>query len=168
MTPLTTKAARHQRIADLLSRNAVHTQDQLRAQLLESGLDVTQATLSRDLVEIRAIKVLAADGSSVYAIPDNDAALSENETQHDADARLARVTAEVLTAADFAQNVVVLHTKPGAANYLAGAIDRNAWPDVLGSVAGDDTVIVVAKSTQAAEQMCEALLALVSQKRKKK
>ena len=83
MTPLTTKAARHQRIAELLSRNAVHTQDQLRAQLLESGLEVTQATLSRDLVELRAIKVLAADGSSVYAIPDNEVALSESEIQHD-------------------------------------------------------------------------------------
>lgn len=168
MTPLTTKAARHKRIADVLSRSAVHTQDQLRALLVASGLDVTQATLSRDLVELGAIKVLAADGSSVYAIPENEPLTIDSETHHDTEARLGRVTAEVLTAADYAQNVVVLHTKPGAANYLAGAIDRNSWPDVLGSVAGDDTVIVVARSAQAAEQMCEALLSLVMPKRKKK
>lgn len=168
MTPLTTKAARHQRIAHVLSASAIHTQDQLREALVATGLEVTQATLSRDLVEIGAIKVLAADGSSIYAIPEVVSTLAETVPDLDIEARVARVTAEVLTAADFANNVVVLHTKPGAANYLAGAIDRNSWPEILGSVAGDDTVIVVAKTSQAAEQMCEALLALVSTKSKKK
>jgi transcriptional regulator of arginine metabolism len=170
VTPLTTKTARHQRIIDVLSRSVVHTQDELREALLASGLDVTQATLSRDLVELGATKVIAEDGSAIYAISDPGSLTSSAALGPDTDSagRLARVTAEVMTGADFANNIVVLHTKPGAANYLAGAIDRNAWPDVLGSVAGDDTVIVVARTNESAESMCEALLALCSSKPKKK
>lgn len=170
MTPLTTKAARHQRIIDVLARTVVHTQDELREALLSSGLDVTQATLSRDLVELGATKVISDDGAAIYAIPEDGGVTGSVVTVPDADSsgRLARVTAEVMTGADYANNVVVLHTKAGAANYLAGAIDRNAWPDILGSVAGDDTVIIVARTNESAAAVCEALLSLCSTKPKKK
>ena len=169
MTPLTTKAARHQRIIEVISRSEVHTQDELRAALLDAGHEVTQATLSRDLVELGASKVVARDGSSRYVVAEIGVGESAVPVTSDTDvaARLARVTAEVMTGADFALNTVVLHTKPGAANYLAGAIDRNAWPDVLGSVAGDDTVIVVARTEEAAAAMCESLLDLCTSKSRK-
>ena len=155
MTPLTTKAARHQRIIEVISRSDVHTQDELRAALLDAGHEVTQATLSRDLDELGATKVLSGDGSSRYVVSEYGSRESSTPPSADPDVatRLARVTAEVMTGADFALNTVVLHTKPGAANYLAGAIDRNAWPEVLGSVAGDDTVIIVARTEAAASAM---------------
>ena len=168
MTPLTTKAARHQRIIDVISRSEVRTQDELREALLNAGFAVTQATLSRDLVELGAIKVIAKDGTATYTLPEIEGEQRVGAIiEADVASRLARVTAEVMTGADFAQNLVVLHTKPGAANYLAGAIDRNVWPEVLGSVAGDDTVMIVARTTEAASAMCEALLDLCTSKTKK-
>lgn len=162
MTTPHTKAARHARIVDLLQRTAVPNQSRLAELLAADGLVVTQATLSRDLDELGAVKVPSADGSLVYAVPGEGgdsspvAALREEATV----ARLARVAAEVLVSADASANLVVLRTPPGAAQYLASAIDHTVLPGILGTVAGDDTVLLVARDPSGGEAVAAAMLSL--------
>lgn len=159
MSGLRSKTARHEAIADLILRNHIRTQDELRLRLAELGFEVTQATLSRDLDEIGAFKAHTAEGTA-YALPvaDGESALVSG----DFESRLARVCAETLTRVSSAQNLVVAHTRPGAAHYLASAIDRGAWPEVVGSVAGDDTVLVVVTTTANADQVAATLRTLAA------
>lgn len=163
MTPIKSKAARHQRIVEILSKSEVHTQDELRAILLSEGYEVTQATLSRDLDEVGASKIYTEDGRSIYAlIVAGDPTRTPQATlDSDAESRLARVAAEVVTGVEAAMNIVVIHTKAGAAHYLAGAVDKNALRNIVGSVAGDDTVLVVTPSIEAGIELRDYFLTLV-------
>ena len=143
----TTKNARQQKIVDLLTRQEVRSQAELGELLAADGLHVTQATLSRDLLDLDAVKVRTASGSLVYAVPaegGDRTPRAAGETGA-AEARLARLLGELLATADSSANLVVLRTPPGAAQFLASAIDRVEWPDVLGSIAGDDTVLVISR-----------------------
>ena len=144
----TTKSARHQLIVDLVSHHEVHSQGELAVLLAESGVRVTQATLSRDLVELDAVKVRAASGALVYAVPGEggDRRPSAPVDSHAARSRLARLCAELLVSADASANLVVLRTPPGAAQFLASAVDKADFPDILGSIAGDDTVLLIGRS----------------------
>ena len=161
MTAPNTKAARLARIADLLEHNAVPNQARLAELLEKEGLAVTQATLSRDLDELGAVKVVT-DGQAGYAVPGEGgdpspvAALGEDA----AVARLARVAAEVLVSADASANLVVLRTPPGAAQYLASVIDHSVLPTVIGTVAGDDTVLLVARDPHGGADVAAAMLSL--------
>jgi transcriptional regulator of arginine metabolism len=138
MNPPHTKTARHARIVDVIRTMDVSSQTRLAVILAEEGLHVTQATLSRDLDELRAVKVRGA-----YVIPeDNERPLRPVD---DRPARLVRLLRELLTGADASGNLVVLRTPPGAAQFLASALDRSGLPDVLGTIAGDDTILVVAR-----------------------
>jgi transcriptional regulator of arginine metabolism len=142
-----TKAARHALITTLLSRHPVHSQTELAGQLAEAGVSVTQATLSRDLVELRAVKIRTAGGALAYAIPAEGGDRSPQPAP-DAEylaARLARLCAELLVTADASGNLVVLRTPAGAAQFLASAIDHSVLPGVMGTIAGDDTVLVIAR-----------------------
>jgi transcriptional regulator of arginine metabolism len=140
-TPLTkplTKAARHERIAALIRQADVRSQTELAERLALDGIQVTQATLSRDLEELRAVKVRGA-----YLIPeDGERALRPAEQ---ATSKLIRLLRELLTSVDHSGNLVVLRTPPGAAQFLASAIDRTGLPDIVGTIAGDDTILVVAR-----------------------
>lgn len=143
---IATKVARHQRIIGLLERNEVSSQSQLLELLAAEGIDITQATLSRDLDELRAVKVQSSGGMVVYAVPSDGGDPSPVMQSADtARARLERVVAELLSSADHSGNIVILRTPPGAAQYLASAIDHTTMPEVLGTVAGDDTVLVVSR-----------------------
>ena len=121
----TTKAARHARIRALLTQSAVSSQTQLAAALAAQGVQVTQATLSRDLIELRAQKVRTAQRVSVYAVPGEggDRSLQVEADTESLSARLARLCEELLVSAETSANLVVLRTPPGAAQYLASAID---------------------------------------------
>jgi transcriptional regulator of arginine metabolism len=133
-----TKAARLDRISSLIRGAEVRSQTELAELLAGDGFQVTQATLSRDLEELRAVKVRGA-----YLIPeDGERALRPAEQ---APTRLIRLLRELLTGADYSGNLVVLRTPPGAAQFLASAIDRTGLPDIVGTIAGDDTIIVVAR-----------------------
>lgn len=142
-----TKAARQALIIELLGSHEVKSQPELAELLGARGLHVTQATLSRDLVELDAVKVRVASGSLVYAVPaeggDRTRVAGEGVG---AAHRLSRLCAELLVSAEASANLVVLRTPPGAAQFLASAIDRAEVPDVLGSIAGDDTVLVIARA----------------------
>ena len=148
-----TKAARHTLIASLLSRRPIHSQPELAAALAEAGVSVTQATLSRDLVELRAVKIRTSAGALVYAVPAEGGDRSPQpaaDTEYLA-ARLARLCAELLVTADASGNLVVLRTPPGAAQFFASAIDHSVLPGVLGTIAGDDTVLVIAREHDGAD-----------------
>jgi len=177
-----TKAARQARIAAILAMEQVHSQEQL-AVLLDryAGMHVAQATLSRDLDELGVVRLRAADGSLVYALPgepggpgsragigldfpertqpsltppappeagaasDSAPPVTEHPEPPASSGRLGKYLKELLTSAESSANLVVLRTPAGAAQFLASVIDHAAWPAILGTVAGDDTVLVIAR-----------------------
>jgi transcriptional regulator of arginine metabolism len=158
-----TKSARQQRIVELLTRHPVRSQTELGDLLADAGLHVTQATLSRDLVELEAVKVRTASGALVYAVP----AEGGDRTPRPPDAgpgagegRLARLLGELMVSADSSANLVVLRTPPGAAQFLASAFDRAELGTVLGTIAGDDTVLVISRDPAGGRPLVERLLRL--------
>jgi transcriptional regulator of arginine metabolism len=165
-TPLT-KTARQSRIIELLGRHAVHSQSELARLLAEAGVDVTQATLSRDLVDIGAVKLRAADGSLIYAVPGEGGERIRRARTGGAETfagRLARLAQELLVSAEASANLVIVRTPPGAAQFLASAIDHADWHSVLGTVAGDDTVLVISRDPSGGNALAEALLALTDRR----
>jgi transcriptional regulator of arginine metabolism len=145
-----TKAARHALVARIIARESMHSQADLLAALAAEGVSVTQATLSRDLVELRAAKTRAGSGPLVYTVPAVGAAGAAGGRSGGGDGephpgRLARLCAELLVTAEGSANLVVLRTPPGAAQFLASAIDQSVLAAVLGTIAGDDTVLVIAR-----------------------
>ena len=165
-TPLT-KTARQSRIIELLGRNAVHSQSELARLLADAGVDVTQATLSRDLVDIGAVKLRAADGSLIYAVPGEGGERIRRARTGGAETfggRLARLAQELLVSAEASANLVIVRTPPGAAQFLASAIDHADWQSVLGTVAGDDTVLVISRDPSGGDELATALLALTERR----
>jgi transcriptional regulator of arginine metabolism len=137
-----TKVARHGRITELIRAGAIRSQTELATLLRAEGVHITQATLSRDLEELGALKLRGVDGGApVYAIPEDGAAGRVSGGT----SRLARLFSELLLSHQASGNLVVLRTPPGAAQFLASAIDRAALADVIGTIAGDDTILVVAE-----------------------
>jgi len=174
-TPLT-KTARHARIAAILAREQVRSQEEL-ADLLEryASVHVTQATLSRDLDELGVVR-LRAGGTLVYALPEEpggpgsrpggtiqDERLSGSETAQDA--RLARYLGELMTSAEASANLVVLRTPAGAAQFLASVIDHAAPPSILGTVAGDDTVLIIARDPAGGDALAADFLRRAERRR---
>ncbi len=160
-TPLT-KAARHQHIIDLVTHLEVRSQGELADLLADRGVSVTQATLSRDLLELDAVKVRASGGGLVYAVPSEGpdrTPLAGGETPGSA-SRLARLSAELLLSAEASANLVVLRTPPGAAQFLASALDKADLGEVLGTIAGDDTVLVIARTPESGVSLVVRLLEL--------
>ena len=142
-TPETNRAGRQARIVAILSSSSISSQSELAARLADAGIDVTQATLSRDLEELGAVKLRGADGGvGVYIVPEDGSPVRGVSGGTD---RMSRLLGELLVSTDASGNLAVLRTPPGAAHYLASAIDRAALPDVVGTVAGDDTILVVAR-----------------------
>jgi len=142
VTAPVTKAARQARITELLAAAPVPSQTELGRLLAGSGVAVTQATVSRDLEELGAVKVRTPAGMA-YAIPPEGQ--PRPGTSEVVDARLARLLEELLVSAEASAGLVVLRTPPGGAHLLGSALDRAGLPDVAGSVAGDDTVLLVTR-----------------------
>jgi len=204
-----TKAARQARIAAILSREQVHSQEQLAALLGKyAGMHVAQATLSRDLDELGVVRLRAADGTLVYALPEEPggpgsrpgtgldypertvataspapvsgseaglpsmplaapvpAGASAGGPAGGASPRLIRYLKELLTLAESSANLVVLRTPAGAAQFLASVIDHAAWPAVLGTVAGDDTVLVISRDPLGGEALAAEFRQLAERRR---
>jgi len=161
---VTTPTARRQRIADLLETRVVRSQTELSDLLAADGIAVTQATLSRDLDELGAGKVRGPGGALVYALPaqGGDGTPRPGGAVRESRGRLARLAAELLVSAEASGNLVVVRTPPGAANFLASALDRGAVPGLLGTIAGDDTVLIVAAGADGADRVRTQLLALTN------
>jgi transcriptional regulator of arginine metabolism len=156
MNQPTTKAARQARIVELISTRAIRSQTELAALLADDGIEATQATLSRDLEELGAVKVRGAGGAAVYSIfAEGERPLRDAEAAPD---RLQRLLRELLVGADHSGNMAVLRVPPGAAQYLASAIDRSGLADVIGTIAGDDTIAVIARDGVTGGQVAEQML----------
>jgi len=156
MNQPTSKAARQARIVELISTQAIKSQSELAQLLAESGIEVTQATLSRDLEELGAVKVRGTGGSAVYSIfAEGERPLRDAEEAPD---RLQRLLRELLVGADHSGNMAILRVPPGAAQYLASAIDRSGLADVIGTIAGDDTIAVIARDGVTGGQVAEQML----------
>ncbi len=137
------RAGRQARIVAILSTAEVRSQSELAALLAAEGIEVTQATLSRDLEELGAVKLRGADGGTgVYVVPEDGSPVRGVSGGTD---RMSRLLSELLVSTDASGNLAVLRTPPGGAHYLASAIDRAALPQVVGTIAGDDTILVVAR-----------------------
>lgn len=149
-----TRVGRQARIVTLLSAHAVSSQGELAAMLASEGIDVTQATLSRDLEELGAVKLRGADGGvGVYVVPEDGSPVRGVSGGTE---RVTKLLGELLVSTDASANIAVLRTPPGAAHYLASAIDRASLPQVVGTIAGDDTIFVMAR-----EPMTGAELAIM-------
>ncbi|WP_298325268.1 arginine repressor [Haloactinopolyspora sp.] len=161
MTQPSTRTARHQRIAEILATTPVRSQTELAQLLADSGLEVTQGTLSRDLDELGAVRIRNAQGWLVYALPGEGGDTTPRAAEAGAvDARLVRVCEEILVSARESANLVVLRTPPGAAQYLASAIDHAARADILGTIAGDDTVLVITTDPDGGKRVATWFLGL--------
>jgi len=153
MSPADTKTARQQLIVDLLSRHAVRSQGDLVDLLEAQGVNATPSTVSRDLVELDAVRVRHDGTGLVYAVPSEggDRTPRPPTGSSASQSRLAKIVRELLVTAEASANLVVLRTPPGAAQYLASAIDHSAPHDVLGTIAGDDTVLMICRDPAGGE-----------------
>ncbi len=145
------KAARQHRVATLLAESAVTSQSQLVDLLALDGVKATQATVSRDLEDLGAIKVRVPGGETVYAIPELP---SDQIAPSD---HLRRVMGEWVVEVAVSGNIVVLRTPPGSAHVVASAIDRSGHQMILGTVAGDDTIMVVASKADGGPALADEL-----------
>ncbi|CAM3645097.1 arginine repressor [Micrococcus flavus] len=156
----TTKTARQAAIREILATRGIRSQAELSDALGDRGLSVTQGTLSRDLVDLGAVRT-RGPGGMVYALPaeGDDGALPGRGS----DAQLSRLSSmarELLISAEPTENLVVLHTPPGAAQFLASVIDQARVENVMGTIAGDDTILLIAAGSAHAPGVAAHLLAL--------
>ncbi len=211
-----TKTARQAQITAILASTAVRSQEELSELLAQNGVKVTQATLSRDLDELGAVRLRGPDGALVYALPGEPGGpgsrpgglagvlagsgeprpgrpgvpagvrgglgplagrgrggagrrpspgrATADLPEREPPSRLARIAADFLLSAEPSANLVVLRTPAGAAQLLASAIDHAAWPSILGTVAGDDTVLVITREPAGGQDMARALLRIAERR----
>ena len=148
---MASKVQRQQAISKLVAKHAVTNQPQLVDLLAADGIAATQATVSRDLEDLGAVKVRVPGGETVYAIPEYEPARIAPEDQ------LRRVMGEWVAEVRKSGNLVVLRTPPGCAHVVASALDRSGIPGLLGTVAGDDTLLCVAEESVGGEALAEKL-----------
>ena len=150
------KGLRHAKIREIVEQNIIETQEELAEALNRQGIKVTQATVSRDIKELMLLKVPKGDGQYRYAFP---AEAQVNFSQ----SRMARNFQDSVINIDSSQNIIVLRTIPGAAQSVASTIDYLKWPEILGTVAGDDTIFVLIKSAEAMQAVIGKFQALQQQ-----
>ena len=141
------KSQRQAKIMEIICKRNVETQEQLLEELMQAGFRCTQATISRDIKELRIVKELTSFGTYRYTA-------ATDEISGTFSSRLNTFFRQCITNFDYAQNLIVIHTLPGLASAAASAIDAMNMSVVLGSIAGDDTVFVVMRDTNAAAAFC--------------
>ncbi|MEJ7635640.1 arginine repressor [Aeromicrobium sp.] len=159
-----TKAARQQLIVELLGHQLVRSQGDLAELLDTRGINATPSTISRDLVELDAVRVRHPDGGLVYAVPaeGGDRTPRPAADSASARARLARIVRELVVTAEASANLVILRTPPGAAQYLASTIDHAAQHDLLGTIAGDDTVMLISRDPDGGADIADRFTTLAA------
>ncbi|WP_455006428.1 arginine repressor [Corynebacterium propinquum] len=155
MTHTYSRTGRQARIVELLEQTRIYSQAQLSKLLLAEGFETTHATLSRDLDELGARKIKPTDGRSFYAVGDAES-LQVPSASGPRD-KLRKMMADLVVAADYSANTAVLRTPPGAAPYLASFIDRVGISDIVGTIAGDDTVFVLARDPLTGKELIDSL-----------
>lgn len=149
------KAIRHARIKDIIENTVVETQEELAESLRKQNIEVTQATVSRDIKELMLIKIPTGDGRYRYAYPlEKNIVFSKN--------RMARMFQDSVIGLNYSENIIVIKTLPGTANAVASTLDYAKWPEIIGTVAGDDNILVVIKPIEAVPQILRKLELLSS------
>ena len=141
------KNARQTAILSIIEQENIETQEELASKLREMGIVVTQATVSRDIKELRLLKVLSPNGSYKYATAD--------KAEHGVSERLVRMFIDSVLSISCAENLVVIRTLPGSANAAGEAIDSMRWPEILGTISGDNTIFVAVRSAGEAPVVVE-------------
>ncbi len=139
------KAKRHDLIGKLIASENIETQEELANRLREHGLSVTQATVSRDIKELRLIKVLTAEGRYKYA--------TVEKAEADLQERFIRMFTNCVLSVTSAGNMIVIKTITGSASAAAEAVDSLKWPDILGTIAGDNTIFVAVRDGKSISDM---------------
>lgn len=139
------KYSRHTKILEIIEKNVIETQEEIAEKLKESGMDVTQATVSRDIKELRLIKVMAGDGRYKYA--------AFTQTESVVSNKLLTIFIEAFVSSDYANNIVIVKTLPGMAQASASAIDSLKWAEIVGTIAGDDTIMIICRVEKIAEEL---------------
>ena len=149
------KNKRQAKIMEIISGTNVETQEQLLALLQQEGFRVTQATISRDIKDLRIVKELTSLGTYRYAV-------STSESRNSFTSRLNTIFKECVVSFDYAQNIIVIRTMPGFASAAASAIDAMHMKTIVGSLAGDDTVMIVMRDNNAAAALCDEIRSLAN------
>ena len=146
------KARRQALIREIVDTQSIQTQEELAQALREHGMVVTQATVSRDIKEMHLLKVLAEDGSYRYATMEkSDSGMND---------RLIRMLTDSVVEMNSANNLIVIHTLPGSAHVAAEAIDNLKWPETIGTIAGDDNILIIVKPKEAVPEVLALLDAM--------
>ena len=148
------KSARHNLILEIIESMDIETQEELAEELKRRGVKVTQATVSRDIKELRLLKVLSENGGYKYA--------TVERAEKGMNDRFARILAESIVNIESVNNLVVINTLPASANAAGEAIDSMKWSEVLGTIAGDNTLLIIARSDEAVETLVARLNALLN------
>lgn len=146
-----TKAQRHTRIKELITKYEIDTQNALADALIKDGFYVTQATVSRDIKELGLVKVLSDSNKYKYAQP------TKTEEVVNVSTKMLNVFCESVISINYSQNIIVVKTLSGSANAAASLIDRLNMPEIFGCIAGDDTIMVVVSSSGVAPEIAEKL-----------
>lgn len=143
------KKKRHEKILELIARYAIDTQEELLRRLREAGFEVTQATVSRDIKELRLLKVLSPDGKYRYTP-------AKEETKENT-AKFYSLFADSALSIDYAQNMISVKCQTGMANAVCAAMDTLRWTDIVGTLAGDDTIFILTRNEDAAGRLTAEL-----------
>lgn len=143
------KAKRHIKIRELISEYDIETQDELVDRLKELGFNVTQATVSRDIKEMHLIKIPSSSGKYKYSLPTNQ--------RYNAEEKLKRRLMEAFVSIDQAANFIVLKTLPGNANAIGALIDELDWEEIMGTICGDDTCLILCRTEKKARYVQKQL-----------
>ena len=147
------KSRRHAKILDIIAEYPIETQDELLTRLKDEGFKATQATISRDIKDLRLVKTLGSDGKYRYV------SAAKNST--DIRSNFSSLFASSVNSIDFAQNIVVIKTLSGMAQAVCAALDSNDYKAVVGTIAGDDTIFIACRSSQLAVNLTEELKKLI-------
>lgn len=148
------KSNRQKKILELISEKSIETQEQLLQELLDCGYKSTQATVSRDIKELRIVKTLDGLGSYRYSV-------SHKRENEKFDNRFRVIFRECVTSINYAQNIVVIKTMPGLGAAAGANIDALHMPSVIGSLSGDDTTLVVMRDTESAMDFCDEIRKMI-------
>jgi transcriptional regulator of arginine metabolism len=148
------KVRRQKKILEIVKNSQISTQSELAEELTKAGFKVTQATVSRDIKELRLVKVSQGDNSYTYGLPKGQIPVRDNH-------RLRRMFREVVLSIEYSENIIVIRTLPGNAHGVASLIDGVDWSDLIGTVAGDDTIMSVIRPKEATEDVVRRMRGLM-------
>jgi|SRR5690606_21369850 transcriptional regulator of arginine metabolism len=149
------KGRRQLKIRELVSTRDIETQEELAGLLREAGFEVTQATVSRDIKEMQLVKVPLEDGRYKYALP-------AGQPKTGSLGKLRRMLDDNFVGIDHTENLIVMKCLPGTANAVAALIDQLDWPEIMGTVSGDDTILIIIRRKEDTGRIAERFAGLLS------